>query len=51
MVYYTKCQGSKDPNNRALGPTYYSINGIWALKPYDLGPWTLKEMCMRKIRK
>ena len=36
-------QGSKDPNNRALGPKYYNINGIWALKPYYLGPWTLKE--------
>ena len=34
--------GSKDPNNRALGPKYYSINGIWALKPYYLGPWTLR---------
>ena len=33
-------QGSKDPNNRALGPKYYNINGIWALKPPYLGPWT-----------
>ena len=24
------------------GPKYYSINGIWALKPYYLGPWTLR---------
>ena len=33
---------SKDPNNRALGHKYYTINGIWALKPYYLGPWTLR---------
>ena len=32
---------SKDPNNRALGPKYATINGIWALKPHYLGPWTL----------
>ena len=35
-------QGSKDPNNRVLGPKYYIISGIWALKPYYLGPWTLR---------
>ena len=29
-------------NNRALGPKYYNINGIWALKPHYLGPWTLR---------
>ena len=34
--------GSKDPNNRVLGPKYYNINGIWALKPCYLGPWTLR---------
>ena len=33
---------SKDPNNRVLGPKYYNIIGIWALKPYYLGPWTLR---------
>ena len=31
--------GIQDPNNRALGPKY---NYIWALKPYYLGPWTLR---------
>ena len=36
-------QGSKDPNNRALGPNYYSIDGIRALNPYYLGPWTLRD--------
>ena len=36
--------GSKDPNNRVLGPKYYTINGIWALKHYYLGPWTLRGM-------
>ena len=32
--------GFKDPNNRILGPKYYNINGIWALKPiiWVLGP-------------
>ena len=29
-------QWSKDPINRVLGLKYYSINGIWALKPHDL---------------
>ena len=24
-----------------LGPQYYDMNDIWALKPYYLGPWTL----------
>ena len=33
---------SKDANNRALGTKFYSIHGIWALKPYHLGPWTLR---------
>ena len=23
------------------GPKYYNVNGIWALKPHCLGPWTL----------
>ena len=31
-------QGSKDPNDRALGPKYFNINGIWALDPYSSGP-------------
>ena len=35
-------QGSKDPNIRVLGPKYYNMNGIWALKPHYLGPWTRK---------
>ena len=38
--------GSKDPNNRVLGPNYYNMNGIWDLNPKRklpdyLGPWTL----------
>ena len=35
--------GSKDANNRALGPKYYNIICTGALKPYYmyLGPWTL----------
>ena len=39
-----KPNGPKDPNNRVLGPKYYNIHGIWALKPKYLGPWTLREM-------
>ena len=34
--------GSKDPNNGVLGPKYYNIHGVWALKPYYLGPWPLR---------
>ena len=29
--------------NRVLGPKYHPINGIWALKPHYLGPWTLRD--------
>ena len=39
------CRGSlrsKDPNESASGPKYYNMNGIWDLKPYYLGPWTLR---------
>ena len=25
-----------------LGPKYYNINDLWALKPLYLGPWTLR---------
>ena len=32
----------QNPNKRVLGPKYYSINGILALKPCYLGPWTLR---------
>ena len=39
----TKVSGSKDPNNKVLGPKCYNINGIWALNPQYLGPWTLSE--------
>ena len=35
-------EGSKDSNNGVSGPKYYNIDGIWALKPHDLGPWTLR---------
>ena len=40
-------RGSKDPNNRVSGPKYYNMNGIWALKPYYLGPWTLRGTCVQ----
>ena len=39
---------SKGPRTQIMGfhlePKYYSINGIWALKPYYLRPWTLKVL-------
>ena len=35
-------RGIMDPNNGILGPKYSNINGIWALKPYYLAPWTLR---------
>ena len=31
------------PNNTASGPKYYNMNGIWALKPYHLGPCTFRD--------
>ena len=37
-------KGIKDPNNGVSGPKYYNINGIWALKPSYLGPWTLRAL-------
>ena len=38
--------GSKDANNRGLGPRYdnVTVNGIWDLKPCYLGPWTIGVM-------
>ena len=42
MIVFLSLRGSKDPNKRVLGPKYYNINGIWALKPYYFSPWTLK---------
>ena len=38
-----KPRGSKDPNHKVLGAKYYSVHGSWALKPYRLGPWILRE--------
>ena len=35
-------EGSKDPNNRFVRPNYHQYYSIWALKPYYLGPWTLR---------
>ena len=34
--------GSKDTNNMVFGSKYCHIHGIGALKPYYLGPWTLR---------
>ena len=31
-------KGPKDPNDPVLGPKCNNINGMWALKPYYLGP-------------
>ena len=30
------------PKYGVLGPKYFNVNGIWALTPYYLGPWTLR---------
>ena len=35
---------SKDPSNQVLGLKYYNINDNWALKPYYLGPGTLRDL-------
>ena len=35
--------GSKDLKNRVLGPKYNEFYCSWALRPYDLGPWTLRD--------
>ena len=32
---------------RVLGAKYHNVNGSWALKPYYLGPWTLRD-CFQK---
>ena len=34
----------RTPDNGALGPKYYSISGVWALKPYYFCPWTLRVL-------
>ena len=39
---YTHPKGPRTQINGVLGPKYYNLNGIWALKPYNLGPWSLK---------
>ena len=44
-------QGSKDPTTRVFGPIYSSINGIWALRPFYLGPWTRRERDKRILRR
>ena len=46
-----RVQGPKKWGFRAK---YYTINGIWALKPYHLGPWTLRaclpDLSLRTFR-
>ena len=37
-------RGSRNSNKRVSGPKYYNLNGIWDLKPYNLGSWTLRVM-------
>ena len=43
IITYNDPKGPRAQTNGVLGPKYYNINGMWALKPYDLGPWTLRE--------
>ena len=49
-----KCQqvpskaNSKGPRTQIVGfygPNSIIFNGIWDLKPYYLGPWTLRDRC------
>ena len=40
---------NRTQNDRVLGPKYYNINGIWALKPCYLGPWTLRELFINGV--
>ena len=42
MAWFQGSPKGPDPNNRVVGPKYYNIHGIWAPKPYDSGPWTLR---------
>ena len=42
-------QGSKDPNDRVLGPKYYHPDGILDLKRHYLGPWTLGSGTARAV--
>ena len=45
MGIYVDYDGvNRTQNNRVLGPKYYNVNGIWALKPCYLGPRTLREL-------
>ena len=37
----------QDPNSRVLVPEHHEYYSIWALKPYYLGPWTLRGSCNR----
>ena len=44
-----RVKGSKDPNKRVVELKYCTMNGVWALKPYYLSPWTLRvaRLCCR----
>ena len=45
MVFGMRNSGTlrvQEKYNRASGPNYSNIHGVWALKPYYLGPWTLR---------
>ena len=41
-IYGGQYKGIWDPSDGVLGRKYYNVNGIWALKPCYLGPWTLR---------
>ena len=51
MLERVLLKGSKDSNNGVLGPKYHNVCGIWALKPYYLGPWTLRACLQEKQRR
>ena len=48
--YVNVTQREKDPNNGVVGPEYYNMNGIWSLKPYYWGPWTLRVIGLNPKR-
>ena len=45
-MYRVSGLGSEDPKNGVVKPKYCTIDGIWALQSYYLGPWTLRACAL-----